>query len=993
MPKECKRLAEVDFPIAEVSKHSAREKSIRHGHPSTLHLWWARRPLAACRAMLLGLLWPDPCDPLCPEQFKEKARALLSSVQGKVGPTDQELRKALLKFIGDFANWDLSANRNYLEVSRSLVKAAHGEEPSLVVDPFAGGGSIPLEALRLGCEAFASDLNPVACLILKVMLEDIPRHGPQLAEELRRVGREIKTQAEKELAEFYPKDPDGATPIAYLWARTVMCESPNCGAEIPLVRSFWLCKKANRRRALRYTVIRSHKGTPHVEFEVFEPAKESDVPHETVTRARATCLCCGSVLPPERVRAQLAEQRGGADAVFDAKGRRIGGALMTAVVTLQPGIQGRNYRLPTERNYHAVWKAHKELKAILDDWERNGKKGLSPVPDEPLDIRGIRHTWVMTYGVERWGDLFTARQKVALLRLIKGLQAREPSVADALIALHIGKGADGNSSLSRWMAGYENPVNCFSRQAIPMVWDFCESTPESQSRGVFLSGIEDAVHVVETMRVSAPGQIQQGDATESPLPDHSAGAWFTDPPYYDAIAYAYLSDFFFVWLKRSLAGRGILRDPNAERNLLSPKDPEIVVDRPHRLSNSTKDAVSYESGMARAFAEGRRVVAADGVGSVVFAHKTTEGWEALLSGIIRGGWTITGSWPVATEMGSRLNARDTASLATSVHLVCRPRPDDAPVGDWADVLHELPKRVGNWMERLQPEGIRGADLVFACIGPALEIFSRYSRVETADGREVKLAEYLEKVWEVVARTALRQILGTDSPADFGEDARLTALFLWTLRTTNGSNGNGNDEYIDYDKEEDNAISDEDVDEDIAVTRRAPKGYALPFDIVRRIAQPLGIRLDRWNRRLLEIDKGMVRLLPLSRRADFLVEPGVAHDLMLVDSYQRMKSTKQLLLFEEPLKAERHAEAETARGRVERETWSQLHLDSISTLDHVHKAMLLQKQGHTNALRELLFYEKHYRPEFVRLANALSALYPKGSEEERLLDAMLLAVPR
>ncbi|MCZ7625065.1 MAG: DUF1156 domain-containing protein [Candidatus Methylomirabilis sp.] len=181
IPKECKRLAEVDFPIAEVSKHSAREKSIRHGHPSTLHLWWARRPLAACRAMLLGLLWPDPCDPLCPEQFKEKARALLSSVQGKVGPTDQELRKALLKFIGDFANWDLSANRNYLEVSRSLVKAAHGEEPSLVVDPFAGGGSIPLEALRLGCEAFASDLNPVACLILKVMLEDIPRHGPQLA--------------------------------------------------------------------------------------------------------------------------------------------------------------------------------------------------------------------------------------------------------------------------------------------------------------------------------------------------------------------------------------------------------------------------------------------------------------------------------------------------------------------------------------------------------------------------------------------------------------------------------------------------------------------------------------------------------------------------------------------------------------------------------------------------------------------------------------------
>ena len=255
IPRDCKRLAEVDFPIAVVSRHAAREKSIRHGHPSTLHLWWARRPLAACRAMLLGLLLPDPCDPVCPEDFKTTARELLPKVQGHVGSEDEALRKALLKFIGDFANWGLSSNASYLEVSRGLVKAAHPEETPLVVDPFAGGGSIPLEALRLGCETFASDLNPVACLILKVMLEDIPRHGPELAEELRRVGAEVKAAAEKELAEFYPPDPDGVKPIAYLWARTVRCESPNCGAEIPLMRSFWLCKKANCRRALRYRIV------------------------------------------------------------------------------------------------------------------------------------------------------------------------------------------------------------------------------------------------------------------------------------------------------------------------------------------------------------------------------------------------------------------------------------------------------------------------------------------------------------------------------------------------------------------------------------------------------------------------------------------------------------------------------------------------------------------------------------------------------------------
>lgn len=339
IPKNCKRLAEVDFPIAVVSKHSAREKSIRHGHPCTLHLWWARRPLAACRAMLLALLLPDPCNKNCPENFKHQARKLLSPLQGEPGTEDIDLRQALLKFIANFAAWENSANPRYLEVSRGLVKAAHGEEPPLVVDPFAGGGSIPLEALRLGCDAFASDLNPVACLILKVMLEDIPRHGPKLAEELRRVGKEIKKEAEKELSGFYPEDPDGSKPIAYLWARTVRCESPNCGAEIPLARSFWLCKKANRKRALRYKVVRPDGAPPRIEFEVFEPQKDSEVLSGTVSRAKASCPCCHTVLSPDRVRAQLSAQRGGADVVFDENGNRIGGARLLAVVTLNPGCR------------------------------------------------------------------------------------------------------------------------------------------------------------------------------------------------------------------------------------------------------------------------------------------------------------------------------------------------------------------------------------------------------------------------------------------------------------------------------------------------------------------------------------------------------------------------------------------------------------------------------------------------------------------------------
>lgn len=1242
IPKECKRLAEVDFPIAVVSKHSAREKSIRHGHPSTLHLWWARRPLAACRAMLLALLLPDPCDAHCPKEFKQKARDLLPKVQGKPGPGDDDLRQAFIKFIGNFANWDLSANASYLEVSRGLVKAAHGEEPPLVVDPFAGGGSIPLEALRLGCETFASDLNPVACLILKVMLEDIPRHGPELAKELRRVGAEIKKQAETELAGFYPKDPDGATPIAYLWARTVRCESPNCGAEIPLMRSFWLCKKTNRKRALRYKVVQSvavaqasslqnknlaagwhHRGyLPHlkqeggtysvtfrlagtlpkevlerliqeratmekkalgsrqalsaenkrhlddlfsqriedylddghgdcwlrkpdiatlvqeaicyfdgsrydlhawvimpnhvhvlltpreshtlseivhswksftanranailqrtgefwqresydhlvrdeedfwriceyiknnpvkaglcqmpedwlyshvegefkqacrqdacatVEFEVFEPKTEEEVPEDgTVTRAKATCLCCGAVLPPDRVRAQLTEQRGGADVVFDDGGRRAGGARMLAVVMLKPGERGRHYRLPTKRDYDAVWKAQKRIKEILDEWERGGKKGLCPVPDEPLPPIGTLGFRVQRYGMMTFGDLFTARQKMALVTLAEETKSTADSTLKILIALLIGKGADGNSSLCRWMASSENPVNQFSRQALPIVWDFCESSPASQARGVFLSATDSVTKVIRQVRAANIGQVQQADACESPLPSETVSTWFTDPPYYDAIPYSDLSDFFLVWLKRTMPEHHLLRDPFDPTNPLTPKVQEAVQDEVKRANGRPKDRAFFEETMAKAFAEGRRILQNDGIGSVVFAHKTTEGWEALLSGMIQGGWTITASWPIATEMGSRLRARDSAALATSVHLVCRPRPEDAPVGDWADVLRELPGRVGDWMKRLQSEGIRGADLVFACIGPALEIFSRYSKVETAEGREVGLPEFLEKVWEVVGRTALEQVLGTaDLPAAsrntaqagavgaVEEDARLTALFLWTLQSTNVAQASSL-----LDKEETVAQASSLLakeENDNAGKMPALRSYSLVFDVARRFAQPLGINLLDWEGRIIETKKGVVRLLSVTERAKQLFgEEGVYVAAERLE--QESTDSSQLSLFPEG----GESGAPKARGRrivaqasslLDREG-NVAHASSLpedagkmpalhaTTLDRVHAAMLLQAGGRATALRTLLKAEQERGPDFLRLANALSALYPKGSEEKRLLDAMLLAVPR
>ena len=979
IPRECKRLAEVDFPLAEVSKHALAEKARRMGTPHQLHLWWAIRPLASSRAVLMALLLPDPCDEHCPTEFKEQARQILSELR-QPPKTDVDLQKALLWFIGSFANWDLSTDPTYLRVARNLVQAAHPGETPLVVDPFAGGGSIPLEALRFGCEAFATDLNPVAGLILKSKLDDIQRFGSDLPEELLRVGGEIRAAAENELADLYPVDPDGAIPIAYLWARTVRCESPNCGAEIPLLRSLWLCKKATRRRALRTKVVRPIGELPQVEFEIFEPASDGEVAGGTVALAKASCLCCGMVLSPERVRAQLAAQKGGADTVFDEKAQRTGGAWMTAVVIMRPGEQGRHYRLPTDTDYAVVHRAQEWMAEILAEWEHGGNQGLCPVPDEPLPPIGTLGFRVQRYGMLEWDTLFTRRQALSftcLSRIIREKVETEstPGKLASLLAMICSKLTDRCNSLVNWSLGVECVNQLFKGNAVPMAWDFAECNFLSTASGSFYA-------ITKTMADNARSTLIPGvesasqtlaDATDSPLPDQSASVWFTDPPYYDAIPYSDLSDFFLVWLKRTLPDHPLLRDPFDPDNPLSPKTREAVQDATKECDGRIKDRDFFEDTMGQAFSEGFRILREDGIGSVVFAHKTTEGWEALLSGIIRGGWTITGSWPIATERAARMRARDSAALATSVHLICRPRLEDAPIGDWADVLRELPVRVAAWIERLQGEGIRGADLVFACIGPALEIFSRYRAVETAEGGEIGLPTYLEKVWEVVGRTALERVLG-GSDADVGaleEDARLTALFLWTMQSTDTPEAN-----------------DQQEDDGEAVAKVAAKGFSLPFDVVRRFAQPMGIDLDVWTNRIIGQEKGVVRLLPVAERAKALF--GQDGATAAAEWIEQDPVSLQLALFPDMEAASKP----TRRRRGGRAIIDdELQSPDATTLDRVHAAMLLQASGQANALNKLLISEQDRGSDFLHLANALSALYPMGAEEKRLLDAMLLAVPR
>jgi putative DNA methylase len=991
-----RRLIEVDLPIKRISAHARREKSIRHGHISTLHIWWARRPLAACRAVICAALWPDPADSQCPQAFRDAAGRVITEFarracgQGKIGTPNlmgtcseeslarwqvlskpghaldtkdaahlNLLRFALLDFIADFADWDNSTVPEYLETARALTQAAHealGGEPGtrpLVVDPFAGGGSIPLEALRVGADAFASDLNPVAVLLNKVVLEYIPKYGQRLADEVRKWGQWIKEQAEKELGPFYPKGANKATPIAYLWARTVTCEGPGCGSEVPLMRSLWLAKKGKRSVAIRLVPRPRAK---RVDFEIIENAKAKDVGDGTVKRGSATCPCCGYTTPVASVRRQLKDRHGGAS---DAN--------LYCIITTQTGEQGRSYRLPTEADLVAV----RSAKAELEQRRKAHTGPFSLVPEETLDIRGIRHTWAMIYGIDTWGRLFTPRQTLALsslCRLVREAGTRlakehKDGLAHAVqtcLGLAVDRQADFQSSLVTWTSGGEFLGHTFTRQAVPMVWDFGEGNPWADASGNWEGAIGWVCAVISRgVTGVGVGHSEEASATSHPLPDGAVNAVVTDPPYYDAVPYAYLSDFFYVWLRRSL---GDLHPSLLEREHV-PKDAEIVVDRPHELSNSEKDIAFYERELTKAFAEGRRILRPDGVAVIVFASKTTASWEAILQAVVDAGWTMTGSWPVDTEREARIAAQGQARLASSVHLVCRPR-GPAGIGDWRDVLTDLPRRIHEWMPRLASEGIVGADAIFACLGPALEVYSRYSRVEKASGEQVMLKEYLEQVWASVSKEALSMIFAGADASGFDPDARLTAMWFWTLSTgvPADSNGESGDE--------------EEIQEDDEVAGRPVKvsGFVLEYDAARKIAQGLGAHLEQLTS-VVEVKGDKARLLAVSERARHLFgkEEGRA-------PARRAKVAKQKTLFDE---------ADGEGG--EEGSWGELNVpqSGATVLDRLHQAMILFAAGRGEALRRFLVEEGVGRDaRFWRLAQALSALYPPGTEEKRWVDGVL-----
>jgi hypothetical protein len=450
------------------------------------------------------------------------------------------------------------------------------------------------------------------------------------------------------------------------------------------------------------------------------------------------------------------------------------------------------------------------------------------------------------------------------------------------------------------------------------------------------------------------------------LPDDSVQAFVTDPPYYDAVPYADILDFFYVWMKRSLRNRQSLLSSSE----LTPKDPECIVDD---AKGKTPDY--FETTISECFKEGRRVLAPNGIGIVVFAHKSTASWERLIQALVDAGWTITSSWPIDTEMGSRLRARDSAALASSVHLVCRPREREdghltTATGEWRDVLDELPKRIHEWMPRLTAEGVVGADAIFACLGPALEIYSRYSRVEKSNGELATLSEYLEFVWGAVSTEALSLIFQDADASGLEPDSRLTAMWLWTIGGSNAGDTKGG-----VGDSEDTDVPDLD-NEEPSKTTASTTGFSLEFDAARKIAQGLGIHLEHLQT-LVEVKGGKARLLPVVERTQYLFGKNVTGS----SSNQRpFKKLKQKTLFEDLDKAEAAEEGwTTLKGPPPGST----------TLDRVHQAMILFAANRGELLKRFLVDDgvgKDSR--FWKLADNLNKLYPTGTDERRWVEGVL-----
>jgi putative DNA methylase len=839
-----KRLIEVALPLKEVSEQSAREKSIRHGHISTLHIWWARRPLAACRAVVFASLIPDPDDPECPESFRELIRELLGPGEYKeqfapknvygAGIEDTP-RNRCLEFIKYLVRWENSNKPEYIEPARKLIALAHkflhphadGDAPK-VLDPFAGGGAIPLEALRLGCEAHAVDLNPVAHLIELCTLVYPQKYGqpesrpvPEYIKRLsahrkamkRTMGQEsasmfdddeyveanddlipnveiteaeyrknplaadvkfwghwVLDQARREISQFYPADGDGGVPVAYLWARTITCPNPACGATIPLVRQLWLCKKANKSIAMRLVPDAKSK---RCRFEITEGKQIDFDPNQgTMRQGRAACPSCQMIVDGKALRTE-------------SKAKRMGQQLMV-VVTAKPNQKGKKYRPATIIDEAVFQRASDTLAAA------KVKYGPQIVPDEPItpdrpspNSRGL--SGVSRYGLDTFGSLFNERQLLTLTTFVRHVNAafaRLHSKVDVeyaravgcYMALCVDELARFTTALNSWKVDAEAIVHVWGRQALPMVWDYCENNAAGHHGGTWEYRLDQFMEPVRGIcLVPCPAVVKQGATNVGAVHANSWAAIVTDPPYYDAVPYSDLSDFFYVWLKRSI-GDAL---PNQFRSPLTPKSQEVIAYYGAGTRKINKPPTWYEQEMQKVFLAMHQALNGKGICCIMFAHKSTSAWEVMIGGLIRSGLVVTSSWPIHTEMSSGMVKKDKAMLASSILLACRPRSHDAVDALWDDVRTELRRVAKERLDFFWSQGIRGADFFISAIGPALSVFGQYEHVTKLDGEPVTVGQFLDEVRALVTTYALTKILKTTHTGTIDAESRFYVVWKWS----------------------------------------------------------------------------------------------------------------------------------------------------------------------------------------------------------------------
>lgn len=756
-----RKLIEVALPLETINRESAREKSIRHGHPSTLHLWWARRPLAAARAVLFAQLVDDPS--ARPAEF----------------PTEdlqRAERERLHGIIERLVVWENIRDQRLLdEAHAEILKSTNGKPPA-ILDPFAGGGTIPLEAQRLGLESHASDLNPVAVLINKALIEIPPRFRDQpptfpgladseirkwsgtegLAADVRAYGKWLRDEAEARVGHLYPKvrltDGSESTAIAWIWARTVTCPNPACQVAMPLVRSWWLGKKKGKEAFIAPVVVADPTEVAgiRVRFEVRKGVSGAPTATDdgTVGRLGARCVSCQTSVSLNYIRAE---------------GQRTGlGSQLMAVVA-----EGQRQRIYVEASDQQI---------LAADVARPADVPAGDLPNNPRDFK------TPNYGMTTWADLFTNRQLVVLTTLsdlISEVRLRviadggSEDLGDAIatyLAQAISRTLNKSTAICSWDSSpkMEAVRGLFARQAIPMAWDHAEANVLGNSSGNFAEDVEWVTRSLERLpQTGIVGQVEQADAANRSYDDVLIS---TDPPYYDNIGYSDLSDFFYVWLRRSL--RSI--HPDLLSTMLVPKAEELVANQ-YRHAGTDGARTFFEDGFRSVFSKARSGANPEFPITVWYAFKQSEtddsgeastGWETLLEGMIRGGWEITSTWPNRSELSNRMIASGTNALASSIVLSLRPRPDDSPTTDRRGFIATLEAELPGALRKLQQGQIAPVDMPQAAIGPGMAVFSRYSAVLEPDGSAMTVRAALSRINEILDQVLNEQEGDFDSPSRF-----------------------------------------------------------------------------------------------------------------------------------------------------------------------------------------------------------------------------------